>query len=296
MAGRPGIIAFAKDWHEDPTSNHHVLIELARSRPVLWLNSVATRTPKLTSGRDLGKIKRKLGEFARGPVQVMDNLWVFSPLVLPLPHNPVAQRINQSILRATIAVVRRRLGLRDFDLWTFLPNTADYVGTLGERASVYYCVDEWSLFSYLDERATRAAEARLLAKVDACFAINHALADAKRAQQPATTSRRTASITRCSPRPRRRHRAAGRRRQAAAADHRLLRHAPGLGRLRADRGPGSAPPWLVVRAAGPGAGRRQRGQGPAQRPPARAQAPRPSCRRTARASTSASSRTASTSA
>ena len=186
MPARPGVIAFAKDWHEDPTSNHHVLIELARSRPVLWLNSVATRTPKLTSGRDLGKIKRKLGEFAKGPVQVMDNLWVFSPLVLPLPHNPYAQRVNQAILRATIAVLRRRLGLGEFDLWTFLPNTADYVGTLGERASVYYCVDEWSLFSYLDERATKAAEARLLAKVDACFAINHALADAKRALKPAT--------------------------------------------------------------------------------------------------------------
>ena len=186
MTTRPGIIAFAKDWHEDPTSNHHVLIELARTRPVLWLNSVATRTPKLSSGRDLGKIRRKLGEFARGPQQVGDNLWVFSPLVLPLPHSAVAQRINRQLLRATIAVLRRRLGLERFDLWTFLPNVADYVGTLGERAAVYYCVDEWSLFSYLDEGQTRAAESRLLAKVDACFAINHALADAKRAQNPHT--------------------------------------------------------------------------------------------------------------
>ena len=54
------IVAFAKDWHEDPTSNHHVLRELARTRRVLWLNSIATRTPKLASGRDLGKIRRKL--------------------------------------------------------------------------------------------------------------------------------------------------------------------------------------------------------------------------------------------
>lgn len=183
---RPGIIAFAKDWHEDPTSNHHVLIELAKTRPVLWLNSVATRTPKLSSGRDLGKIRRKLGEFARGPVKVGDNLWVFSPLVLPLPHSPVAQRVNRQVLRATIAFLRRRLGLAQFDLWTFLPNVADYVGTVGERASVYYCVDEWSLFSYLDEAQTKAAEARLLDKVDACFAINHALADAKRVQNPNT--------------------------------------------------------------------------------------------------------------
>lgn len=186
MTPRPGIIAFAKDWHEDPTSNHHVLIELARTRPVLWLNSVATRTPKLSSGRDLGKIRRKLGEFARGPVEVADNLWVFSPLVLPLPHSAVAQRINRQLLRATIYALRKRLGLDRFDLWTFLPNVADYVGTLGERAAVYYCVDEWSLFSYLDEAQTRAAERKLLAKVDACFAINHALADAKRVEQPRT--------------------------------------------------------------------------------------------------------------
>ena len=65
----PAIIAFAKDWDEDPTSNHHVLRELARSRRVLWLNSVATRTPSLTSGRDLGKVMRKLAAFAKGPVQ-----------------------------------------------------------------------------------------------------------------------------------------------------------------------------------------------------------------------------------
>ena len=49
------IIAFSKDWHEDPTSNHHVLRELAKTRRVLWLNSLSTRKPDLTSARDLGK-------------------------------------------------------------------------------------------------------------------------------------------------------------------------------------------------------------------------------------------------
>jgi glycosyltransferase involved in cell wall biosynthesis len=181
-----GIVAFAKDWHEDPTSNHHVLRELARSRRVLWLNSVATRTPNLSSGRDLGKIARKLTEFARGPVNVEHDLWVFSPLVVPLPHSAAARRVNQQILRATIAVVRRRLGLRRFQLWTFLPNVADYVGTLGEDLSVYYCVDEWSMFTTLDGDATVAAERRLLERVDCVFAINHALADVKRAVNPET--------------------------------------------------------------------------------------------------------------
>jgi glycosyltransferase involved in cell wall biosynthesis len=180
------IVAFAKDWHEDPTSNHHVLRELARSRRVLWLNSIATRKPALGSARDLGKIRRKLGELARGPVCVEHDLWVATPIVLPFPHSRAARAVNRQLLRATIRALRARLGIGAFDLWTFLPNVADYVGTLGEQLAVYYCVDEWSLFGYLDRARTEAAERMLLGKVDAVFAINDALAGKKRAVNPHT--------------------------------------------------------------------------------------------------------------
>jgi glycosyltransferase involved in cell wall biosynthesis len=180
------IVAFAKDWHEDPTSNHHVLRELARTRRVLWLNSIATRKPQLGSARDLGKIRRKLVEFARGATHVENDLWVATPLALPLPHSAAARTINRQVLRAQVRVLRRQLGIEQFQLWTFLPNVADYVGTLGEQLAVYYCVDEWSLFGYLDREQTAAAERALLGKVDAVFAINRALADAKRAHNPHT--------------------------------------------------------------------------------------------------------------
>ena len=180
------IIAFAKDWHEDPTSNHHVLRELAKTRRVLWLNSIATRKPKLSSTRDLGKIVRKVREFAHGPVNVEHDLWVTSPLAVPLPGSPVARTMNRTLLRTQIQALRMRMGIRRFQLWTFLPNTADYVGTLGEDCSVYYCVDEWSLFSYLDRAQTLDAEQKLLSKVDAVFAINGPLAAAKRPLNPRT--------------------------------------------------------------------------------------------------------------
>jgi glycosyltransferase involved in cell wall biosynthesis len=180
------IVAFAKDWHEDPTSNHHVLRELAKTRRVLWLNSIATRQPQLSSSRDLGKIRRKLREFARGAVRVENDLWVATPLVLPFPHYSAARALNRRVLRATIRALCWQLGIDEFQLWTFLPNVADYVGSLGEQLAVYYCVDEWSLFGYLDHEHTAAAERALLAKVDAVFAINHALADAKRRINPRT--------------------------------------------------------------------------------------------------------------
>jgi glycosyltransferase involved in cell wall biosynthesis len=173
------IIAFSKDWHEDPTSNHHVLRELAKTRRVLWLNSLSTRKPNLTSARDLGKIKRKLREFTQGAVNVENDLWVATPLVLPLPQSEIASRINRQILRLTIRALRAQLGIDKFHLVTFLPNTAPYVGTLGEELSFYYCVDEWATFPGLDREGTLAMERKLLESVDATFTTSLALREKK---------------------------------------------------------------------------------------------------------------------
>ncbi|MBS1118362.1 MAG: hypothetical protein H6Q90_590 [Deltaproteobacteria bacterium] len=180
------IIAFAKDWRSDHTSNHHILRELAKTRRVVWLNSVATRTPQLSSARDLATIQRKLREVLRGAQRVEHDLWVTTPLVLPFPHSPAARAINGWLLRGLVRMLRLQLGIERFALWTFLPNVGDYLGTLGEDLAVYYCVDEWSMFSYLDRAATIAAETAVLHRVDAVFAVNPALAAAKRVVCPAT--------------------------------------------------------------------------------------------------------------
>jgi glycosyltransferase involved in cell wall biosynthesis len=180
------IICFAKDWDEDPTSNNHVMAELAKGNVVLWLNSIATRAPNLASGRDLGKIVRKLAGFFRGARRVQDNLWVYTPIVLPLPHSRWARTANRCVLRLVLRVLRRRLGMRDFQLWTFLPNSADYVGRMGESVSVYYCVDEWSKFNYVNGARTADAERQLVRKADVVFAVAQSLVDSRRLLNPET--------------------------------------------------------------------------------------------------------------
>jgi glycosyltransferase involved in cell wall biosynthesis len=180
------IICFAKDWAEDPTSNNHVMRQLARGNQVLWLNSISTRTPSLSSGRDLKKIVLKLASFMRGAKQVDELLWVYTPIVLPFPHSRMAAALNRSILRATLRMLRRKLGMNEFQLWTFLPNVVDYVGTLGESLVVYYCVDEWSKFSYVDGPKIAAAEARLCREADVVFATAQSLVERRRALNPNT--------------------------------------------------------------------------------------------------------------
>jgi glycosyltransferase involved in cell wall biosynthesis len=180
------IICFAKDWSEDPTSNNHVMRLLARDNDVLWLNSIATRAPKLSSGRDLSKIRKKLTSFAAGPQRVDKGLSVFTPLVLPFPHSRAAVRLNREILRGTTAIIRRRMGMHDFQLWSFIPTAVEYFGRLGESFRVYYCTDEWSHFSYVDGARVSAMEAELCKKVDIVFTTSRTLLERKKVFNPET--------------------------------------------------------------------------------------------------------------
>jgi glycosyltransferase involved in cell wall biosynthesis len=180
------IICFAKDWSEDPTSNNQVMLVLARENKVLWLDSIAMRRPTFTSGRDLAKIWQKVRSFFRGAERPAPNLWVVTPIVLPFPHNKVAIAINRFILRATISHYRRKLGLREFQLWTFLPNAIEYVGSLGESLVVYYCTDDWSNFTYLDGQKMAAMERQLMQCADVCFMTASSLLESKKAVNPNT--------------------------------------------------------------------------------------------------------------
>ncbi|HEU0029672.1 MAG TPA: glycosyltransferase [Kofleriaceae bacterium] len=159
---------------------------LARDNRVLWMNSISTRTPSLTSGRDLGKIVNKLKSFAKGPMRVEGQMDVYTPIVLPFPHNPLAVRLNQQILRGSVSLLRRNREMRDFQLWSFIPSAAKYIGKLGESLVVYYCTDEWSHFSSVDRDKTMELERELCQRADIVFTTATTLLETKRLYNPET--------------------------------------------------------------------------------------------------------------
>lgn len=180
------IICFAKDFSEDPTSNNHVMRLLARRNKVLWINSIATRTPSLSRRRDLQKIWRKVRAFAHGPIEVEANLWVWTPLVLPFPHSNAAAMINRRLLQAAVGWLRSRLGIDHFQLWSFLPTAVRHVGLPGERLVVYYCTDEWSRFSFVDGARIADMDRAMCVRADVVFATARSLYERRRALNPET--------------------------------------------------------------------------------------------------------------
>ena len=180
------IVCFAKDWSEDPTSNNHVMKLLARDNRVLWMNSIATRAPSLTSRRDLGKIITKLKSFVKGPITVEDHMDIYTPIVLPFPHSRVAGRINEQILKQSLRLLRSNRDMDEFQLWSFIPSAAKYIGKLGESLVVYYCTDEWSHFSSVDKDKTMALERELCQRADIVFTTASTLLERKRIYNPET--------------------------------------------------------------------------------------------------------------
>jgi len=180
------IIYFAKEWGEVPTSCDQVFKQLARRNKVMWVNSISMRKPRLSSARDVTKIFSKLRMSLGGLRQVGLSAWVYQPFVIPLPHSETAQKLNRWILRWSLRRQARKLGMRHSQLWTFLPNVSFITGHLDESLVVYYCVDAWSEFSYLDGARMAALEKELLERADLCFATAHSLVDVARRHNPNT--------------------------------------------------------------------------------------------------------------
>ena len=121
-------------------------------------------------------------EFARGPVNVENDLWVVTPLVLPLPHSAVARAINRQVLRAhdpRAAPAARHRPVPAVDVPAERRATTSARSARSSRSTTASTSGRCSATSTATQ--TVAAERALLGKVDAVFAINVALAEAKRA-------------------------------------------------------------------------------------------------------------------
>ena len=164
MTGQ-NIVCFANDWHSDPTSKHQVMKILARSNRVLWINSIGLRRPDV-SLQDASRIVHKLRKFCQGPIEVQKNLHVLTPIAIPFHDLPYVPSVNAWLLSRYVRAQAKKLGMESFQMWTFLPTTAPLVRHLKADKVIYYCVDEWSAFSFLDEKLMRKLEESQIAQSD----------------------------------------------------------------------------------------------------------------------------------
>ena len=173
------IIFFANDWDADPLSKKHIVCRLAQRNRVLWVNSLVNRN-MTASARDLRRAGRKVWQFCRGCGKVAENIFVFSPVVIPFHGSPLVRWMNCGLLASSLRRVCAQLGFHKPITWSFMPTSADVVGSLGERLLICHCVDEFSKFAGANEVLILAMERRLMRKADLVIVSSSRLDETKR--------------------------------------------------------------------------------------------------------------------
>jgi glycosyltransferase involved in cell wall biosynthesis len=177
------LIVFGEDWGRHPSSTQHLVKRLVADRRVIWINSIGLRRPRLGLA-DLKRAGQKLtaalsGGIRRGPAErepVPAGLSVVAPLALPWPGNPVAGWINRLLLGRQVRRIMAERGIERPVLWASLPTVVDLMGAFGERATIYYCGDDFAHLAGVDHGPVTRAEIRLAGRADRILAASPALA------------------------------------------------------------------------------------------------------------------------
>lgn len=184
IAGRT-ILCFASGYDAPPTSKHHVMHRLAEQNVVLWINYHASRAPS-ASGSDMLYMARKLWQVAEGLYSPRKNLFVLTPLVVPLPSSPAARRINRELLLSQIRSALSNVRRGPVQLWSFTPDISYVLGHFAEERVVYYCVDDHSEFTGYDVDQVLRDEDDLCRRADLVVTTSSVLQGKKQHLNPQT--------------------------------------------------------------------------------------------------------------
>jgi glycosyltransferase involved in cell wall biosynthesis len=174
------IICFASaPWHSPTWVNcQHLMSRFARSNRVLYVEPFSLRLPSATRS-DLSKMIYRVKGWLRGVRPAGENLWVFSPLMIPLHRFRAVRALNRFFLKISLKRLQKSYALWNPILWIFLPTGADLVGEFGEKLVVYHCVDQYSANPGVDRESIDALERRLLAAAGIVLATSPLLYESK---------------------------------------------------------------------------------------------------------------------
>ncbi|MFH1888956.1 MAG: ElyC/SanA/YdcF family protein [Candidatus Omnitrophota bacterium] len=160
------------DWDFNWQGHQEVMSEFARNgNRVLFIENTGVRVPHL---KDIPRLKKRfmawLGS-VKGFKQEMENLYVYSPVVLPFPYSRIARWINSHLLLGGLKRWMKAMDFHEPIIWTFLPTgtALDIIANIDHRLLVYYCIADFYVLAD-NPRKIKKTENELLKKCDLIFA------------------------------------------------------------------------------------------------------------------------------
>ncbi len=165
------------DWDFIWQGHQEIMSTLAaQGHRVLFLENTGVRSPKL---RDLPRLRQRIRNWwrsTRGFREERPNLFVYSPLVLPLPYSRIAQWINRVLMVQSLRRWMRAVGFGRPVIWTFLPTPLahELITHLDPSLTIYYCIDDLASSSP-EARKITSSEQAMFRRADLVFVTSEKL-------------------------------------------------------------------------------------------------------------------------
>lgn len=164
------ILVFSDEWFGLPFSCKHLLQHFLPDHPLIWVETIGLRSPKL----NLYDVKRTIMKISQWILSannrecevIPENLYIINPFQIPYNHFKVVRIINKSILLRAINCFQDKAGNRQRVFITTWPFLGNLIGRMGEGLSIYYRVDDFSEFPGVHKKAISELENELIEKVD----------------------------------------------------------------------------------------------------------------------------------
>ncbi|MDD4899231.1 MAG: ElyC/SanA/YdcF family protein [Candidatus Omnitrophica bacterium] len=167
------------DW--DFIWQHHqsIMSTLAKNgNRVLFIENTGVRTP---SFGDIPRIKKRILNWLKsikGFRREMDNLFIYSPMIIPFPYWRFARWINRRLMFTPLFRWMKVMDFHEPIIWTFLPTpiVLDLIKAVPHAMFIYYCTDNLSATSKEAKKISRY-EQKVLRAADIVFVMAKNMVD-----------------------------------------------------------------------------------------------------------------------
>jgi len=168
------------DWDFVWQGHQEIMSAFAKDgNRVLFIENTGVRAPGF---KDLGRLKKRIVNWyksIRGFKKQEENLYIYSPVILPFPYSRIARWLNRRMLIRPLKNWMHVMEFHDPIVWTFLPTgtALDIIDSIDNASLlVYYCIANFYELAGSGS-AVKNAEDRLIKQSDIIFAQGKVLYD-----------------------------------------------------------------------------------------------------------------------
>jgi glycosyltransferase involved in cell wall biosynthesis len=184
--GRDFVFFSAQDYwyHNRGHSDIQLARRIAQSRRVLVVNSIGMRMPVPGKTRQAARrILRKLRSMLHGtrqPESDLPNLYVMSPVSLPVYGPRLLRTANAALVRWQVQWALRRLRMHQPHIIVTVPTAWDVISPMARSSLIVNRSDKYSSYGEANTAAMAQLESNLLAHADAAVYVSHRLLEEER--------------------------------------------------------------------------------------------------------------------